>query len=223
MSELSVVILTYNEEENLPACLQSVVSIAHEVFVVDSFSTDQTLEIADSYGAQIYQQRFETHAKQWNSAFRNLPMTGEWILALDADQRLSAPLILELRELLKTSDVGTCDGYYVKRRYFFRGKAVRFGGYQSKWMLKMFRRGMAETDEGELVDAHFYLKSRQIGYLKQDLIEENIRDNDLAVWMEKQRRYAKLQAQDEMLRTKRKKEDGKLGARLFGNPDERIL
>src|SRR4051812_18646418 len=94
--QLSVVVLTFNEEQNLEDCLKSVSGLCREVFVVDSGSTDGTLEIAERY-ACVKHNPFETHSRQWEWALRNLPLSNDWILALDADQRLTPELSSELQ------------------------------------------------------------------------------------------------------------------------------
>src|SRR5947209_13788891 len=86
---LTVVVLTYNEERNLSACLESVAGWVREIFVVDSGSTDHTVAIAERYGARVVTHSFESHAKQWNWALRSLPFTFECALCLDADQRVT--------------------------------------------------------------------------------------------------------------------------------------
>src|SRR5690349_14246919 len=114
-SSLAVVVLTFNEEKNLEACLASVKTIASEIFVVDSGSADGTLAIAERHGAKIATHAFETHAKQWNWALKNLAIASDWIMALDADHRLTPELAGELKELLKNPPEDG-DGFYVSRR-----------------------------------------------------------------------------------------------------------
>src|SRR5205085_8990976 len=93
---VSVIVLTFNEEQNLEACLDSVRAWAREIFVVDSGSTDRTREIALSLGAHVHHHAFESHALQWEWALRNLPIEGEWVLGLDADQAISPELAKEI-------------------------------------------------------------------------------------------------------------------------------
>ena len=97
---VSVVVLTHNEERNLATCLESLTEWATEIFVVDSGSTDRTLEIAARYGGIVVEHPFDTHAKQWNWALENLPLSTEWVLALDADQHVTPALRAEITELL---------------------------------------------------------------------------------------------------------------------------
>ena len=99
-AQLSLIILTYNEEKNLPACLASLKGLECEIFVVDSGSTDRTREIAKAAGAQVFERQFENYAAQRNWAQQNLPIQTDWLLHLDADERLTLELVAEIRERL---------------------------------------------------------------------------------------------------------------------------
>lgn len=233
---LSVVVLTYNEGYNLPDCLASVSGWAQEIFVVDSGSTDGTREIAARYGAVVVEHPFETHAKQWNWALQNLPISTNWILALDADQRVTPELRGEIVEVCKresesrqrapdssgpTASLGDVDGFYIKRRQIFRGKWIRYGGYYPKYLLKFFRRGQGWADEGELADHRFYVQGKS-ALLGSDLIEDNRNESDILVWMQKHVVYAGRQAREEFLR--RLNGTGwSVQPSLFGTPDQRTL
>ena len=105
MLDLSVIILTYNEEIHIRRCIENIKSIAKDVFVVDSFSTDRTLDIAKSLGAKVYQNKWENnYAKQFNWALGNLPIQTKWILRLDADEYLTSELIEEGKKQLLMFD-----------------------------------------------------------------------------------------------------------------------
>jgi cellulose synthase/poly-beta-1,6-N-acetylglucosamine synthase-like glycosyltransferase len=123
---LEVAILTYNEEKNLEACLRSLHGLAQAVFVVDSGSTDATVGIAERLGARVVYNPFEGHAKQWNWALGTLPWSFDWVLCLDADQRLTPELREEIREAL-SSPAADVDGFYMKRRQVFLGRWIRHG------------------------------------------------------------------------------------------------
>jgi glycosyltransferase involved in cell wall biosynthesis len=212
---VSVIILTYNEEKNLLSTLEGVVNLVDEIFIVDSFSTDTTLDIAKEYNAVVYQNKFETHTKQWLYALTNLPITNGWILGLDADQKITIELKNELKELFKGGDP-PFDGYYIKRKMFFLGQWIRYGGYYPRYLLKLFRKDKVFLDAGELMDHHFYVN----GYtssLYSDMIEDN-KNETLQFWLTKHVRYAKLQAQEEIERTR---EHVKTNANILGNQDER--
>jgi glycosyltransferase involved in cell wall biosynthesis len=226
---LTVVVLTYNEERNLTACLESVAGWAGEIFVVDSGSTDRTVTIAEQYGARIVTHPFESHAKQWNWALHHLPFRYAWVLCLDADHRVTLELRQELCELfaIRAEDdrgqarLEAVDGFYIKRRQIFRGRWIRYGGYYPKYLLKLFRHEQGWTDEKELVDHHFYVPGK-ITRLNSDLIEDNQNESDILLWAQKHLGYAARQAREDLLR----QQDGtawNLRPSLFGTPDQRSL
>lgn len=217
---VSAVILTYNEEKNLEDCLKGLVDCASEIFIVDSGSTDRTKELAERYGAKVVSHAFETHARQWNWAFQNLPLSSEWILALDADQRVSPELQEEIcSELAGVPD--DTDGFYLCRKQIFLGRWIQHGGYYPKYLLKLARRDKIHSDENELLDSRFYVQGKTLK-LRSDLIEDNRKDDDLPVWKEKHERYALLQAQEEFLR-RRNGNTWKIQPTPFGTPDQRTL
>lgn len=217
---ISAIVLTYNEELNIENCLQGLCDWATEIFIVDSGSQDRTLEIAEKYKAKVFSHSFKTHAKQWNWAFQNLPIASEWILALDADQRLTPELWEEITEVLK-SPPRDIDGFYLCRRQIFRGRWIRHGGYYPKHLLKLFRRGKVKSDENELLDFRFYVPGKT-AKLHHDLIEDNQNDLNLNFWISKHTRFADLQAQEEFLR-RRNGIRWTVQPSLFGTPDQRTL
>jgi glycosyltransferase involved in cell wall biosynthesis len=217
---LTVVLLTYNEELNLAACLESMKGCARQIIVVDSGSTDRTVEIARQYGAEVFSHAFETHARQWNWALENLPISGEWILALDADQRLTPELAEEIAGLVDDDLMAAgINGFYIKRRQIFRGKWIRHGGYYPKYLLKLFRRGAALADACDLVDHHFNVRGK-VARLQNDLVEDNRNEAEISVWIAKHNRYARLQA-FEHLNRQRHHSLADLSPLFASAPDER--
>ena len=194
---VTLLVLTFNEERNLPACLESVAGWVTDMFVVDSGSTDRTVAIAEKHGARVVVHPFETHARQWQWALANVPLTTGWVLALDADQRLMPELRDEITERLKRP--GDATGFFLNRRQIFRGRWIRHGGYYPKYMLKLFRRDSVSVDDTELVDHHFRV-SGPTANLRHDMIEDNRNEASIAVWLEKHNRYAALQARQDVLR-----------------------
>jgi len=200
---LSVIILTYNEEVNLPACLESLKGLDCEIFVVDSGSTDRTVEIARSYGAHVVEHPFETQARQLNWALQHLPLKGEWVLRLDADERLTPELKDELSSTLPTlkSEV---TGLYVKRRVYFLGRWIRHGGYYPIWLLRIWRKGCARAEDRH--NEHMVLLKGGSDFLRHDIIFE---------WTLRQNVYSSrevislLQHKDEIT------------PKLFGTPEAR--
>jgi len=223
MVPISVVILTYNEELNIEESLKSVAGWAGEIFIVDSGSEDETVDIAARYGVNINKHNFETHSKQWSWALKNLPINNEWILGLDADQRLTSEIREEIGDLFETKrDVlSNTDGFYINRRQVFRGKWIKHGGYYPKYLLKLFKKNSVVIDENDLVDHHFYVNGNTAKF-KNDLIEQNHKEDNIYFWTEKHNRYARLLASDELNR-RDDKLDKETRSLLFGNPDERTL
>lgn len=150
------------------------------------------------YTDKIYQHQFETHTKQWNWAFKTLPLSFEWCLALDADQAVGEKLVSELKTLFANPPLDIA-GYYIKRKQIFRGRWIRFGGYYPKYLLKLFKVKNAFCNEMELVDHRFYVQGKT-AKLKNDIIERSLNDDNMAFWIEKHNRYATLLAKETICR-----------------------
>lgn len=142
MNPLTVLIPTHNEEANLPACLDSV-RWADEIFIVDSFSTDRTLAIARNHGARVVQHEYSSHAAQRNWA---IPQARhEWILLLDADERVTPALQEEIQTLLQTAPPKKA--YQICRRTFYFGRELKHGGFSHDWVTRLFHRDAGEIEE----------------------------------------------------------------------------
>jgi glycosyltransferase involved in cell wall biosynthesis len=136
--KLSVAIITLNEEANLSRTLASV-QFADEIIVVDSGSTDRTIEIAASFKAKLFLEPWQGFAAQKNFAIERC--TGTWILSLDADEALTPELQAEIVALLASSP--SADAYLLRRRNLFLGRWMRYGGYYPDAHLRLFRRHSA--------------------------------------------------------------------------------
>ena len=134
-SKLSVVIITKNEEEDIGPCLESV-KWADEIIVVDSFSEDKTVEICRRYGSKVLERKDEGYAKKKNFGIDEA--AGEWILSLDADERISPELAEEIKEVLRGK--GDDDGYLIPMKFYFFGHWMRHGGLYPKHHLRLFKR-----------------------------------------------------------------------------------
>ncbi|HTZ10859.1 MAG TPA: glycosyltransferase family 2 protein [Candidatus Margulisiibacteriota bacterium] len=187
---LSVIILTYNEEKNIEPCIGSVYGIADEIFVVDSFSTDKTVEIARNYSDKVFQHAFQNYAQQRNWAQKNLPLNNEWVLHLDADERLSPGLRDELLRIFSLPIEE--DGFITPRKTFFRGRWIRYGGHYPVYHLRVFKKNKGQSEE-RLYDQHFIVNGK-VRRLKGDII--NIIEADLDSWKETHRRWAELEARE---------------------------
>lgn len=193
---LSVIVLTLDEEANLPACLDSVVTLGADLYVVDSGSTDATLEVASDRGAQTFVHRFENYAAQRNWAFDHLPIRTPWILCLDADERLTPELAEEIDQVL-TQDDPRFAGHMLRRRTVFMGRWLRFGGQYPAYHLRLFRTGRGRCEQ-RLYDQHFIVQG-PVGALRHDYID--ILTDSLTKWVERHNRWASLEAEELLRRT----------------------
>lgn len=211
-ADVSVIILSYNEEPNLPQALGSVCGWSRQVIVLDSFSADRTVEIALEFGCEVYQQSFENYARQRNYAL-TLPIRSEWILFLDADEWLPQALKDEIgRKMLFSPGE---NGFYIKRKMIWMGRWIR-RGYYPTWILRLCRNGKAWCEERG-VNEHL-LVDGTVGFLEQDFIHEDRKG--LSEWIAKHNRYATLEA-EELLKRADGESQREIPARLFGMQAER--
>jgi glycosyltransferase involved in cell wall biosynthesis len=223
---VSVLIPAKNEEENLPACLESVAR-ADEVFVVDSQSQDRSVEIAESYGAKVVQFHFNGRwPKKKNWSLENLPFNNDWVLIVDCDERITPELWDEIATAIQDANHG---GYYLNRRVFFLGKWIRHGGKYPDWNLRLFRHaqgryenlkteGIRNTGDNE-VHEHVVIDDGAVGYLKNDMLHEDFRD--LFHWLERHNRYSNWEARVYYNLLTGMGEGGTIGANLFGDSVQR--
>ncbi len=219
-ARLTVVILTRDEELNLPACLESLRGIAESIVVVDSGSTDRTTDIAREHGATVVQHEFESHGQQWAWAVENVASESEWVLGLDADQALSPVLRQSLPQLFSDDErLRRHAGFYLNRRQIFRGRWIRHGGYYPKFLLKLFRRSDVRFDPADLMDHHFHVAGPTTRLLG-DLIEQNRKEDVITFWLQKHVRYAELLAAEELMR--RHGVAAVTPPAITGHPDQRV-
>ena len=183
---VSVLVPTLDEELNLPECLDSV-AWADEVFVVDSYSHDRTLEIAHGRGAHVVQHPFESYSRQKNWALDTLPFRNEWVLIVDADERVTPELRCEIAAILPTAE---CAGYYLNRRVVFLGRWIRHAGWYPNWNLRLFRHRLGRYD-GREVHEHVVIDG-PVGYLRNDLLHLDRRG--LEAFVARHNRYSTLEA-----------------------------
>jgi len=213
MQPLSVIILTYNEEVNLPACMESLKGLDCDIFVVDSGSTDRTLEIAKAAGASVVGHPFEHYAAQRNWSQHNLPCLGEWLLHLDADERLTPELIREINLVMHAPPQGI-DGFLLRKRTVFMHRWIKHGGHYPSYHLRLFRREHGFCED-RLYDQHF-LVSGEVGRLQHDYID--VISSDIGTWTLRHTCWAEMEAR-EMLAGQHN--GPRVRPTLFGTPIER--
>lgn len=215
-SSITVIIPTFNEESNLLAALDSVKSWSTEVFVVDSYSTDRTVDIAlqrSADGVRVVQHRFENYSDQWNWALTHLPVTSDWTLKLDADERVTPEFKKEVDEFL-CSAPPDLHGVQFRRRFVFMGTQLRFA-WTLGHDLRLWRTGHAVFEQRS-VGEHPVVQGR-IGTLKSYVEHYNYKS--IADWLEKHNRYSSLEA----INLIHGNLTGDFKPRLFGTPIERRM
>lgn len=169
-SPLTVIILTYNEAKNIKDCLESVTDFASEIVVVDSGSTDQTLEIISKYPqVNVFHHAFENYSQQRNWALDNLQIETDWILNLDADQRLSNEFKAEVNNYFQKGIPENVNGFLASRKTIFMGKWIKYGGHYPTFHAMMFRKGKGNCEQ-KLYDQHYMVSGNTI-QLNGDVID----------------------------------------------------
>lgn len=189
----SVVILTLNEEHNLPACLATLAGV-DDIHVLDSGSTDRTADLARSLGARVAVNRFENFAQQRNHAHDHLPFRYPWVFHLDADERMTPALLAELRAFAatQTGPARTLDGAWVAPRMLWQGRWVPhctdFPAWQARFChLPSFR--FIEVGHGQRETPGL-----RLAYLKNNY-EHDMSASGIDAWLDRHRRYARREAE----------------------------
>jgi glycosyltransferase involved in cell wall biosynthesis len=198
---ISVLIPVRNEAANIVACLESV-RWADETVVVDSGSTDGTIELAKNNGAKVIQFQWNGEfPKKKNWALDNIPWKNEWVLILDADERITPELAAEIQADIKNP---RADGYFINRRFVFLGKWIRRCGYYPSWNLRLFRHKLGRYEKVQTSDTvsgdnevheHVLLRGATAN-LKNDMLHYAY--PNIYTWMEKHNRYSNWEAEVEV-------------------------
>lgn len=192
MIDVTVVVLTKNEETNLVDCLRSLEGFAKRVVVVDSFSTDRTLEVARNWGADVYQHKFENYARQFNWALDNTNIDTKWTFRLDADERLTPELCKELEILVEENDQTDVNGVTMEAWLYFMGRKIKHGCH-NKRKLMLFKTGIGRVEDRKM-DEHTVLSRGTSVYAKNRFIHYDFKD--LTHWINKMNWYATREMQD---------------------------
>lgn len=192
MIDVTVVILTKDEEVNLPDCLRSIQGFAKRILVVDSGSTDRTVEIAKEMGADVLTHPFENYAIQFNWGLDHGNITTKWAFRLDADERLTPELCHELEELVREHDDDDVNGIVMEAWLYFMGRRIKHG-CRNKRKLMLFKTGIGRIEDRKR-DAHTILLSGSSVCAKNRFIHYDFKD--MTNWTTKMNRYATLEMQD---------------------------
>jgi glycosyltransferase involved in cell wall biosynthesis len=212
---VSVVVLTYNEEANIEACLQSLSDWAGEILVVDSGSTDRTVELAERFTSRIFTHRFESYSEQRNWAQKELPLRFDWVFHVDADERVTPELAQSMRNLFEHGLPTEVSGFMVSRRTVFLGRPILHGGHYPAYHLRLFRRDLGRCED-RLYDQHFLVQG-SVHPLGGDLVD--VITSDLTTWLIRHAKWGAAEAQE--ISQKAPADGMRVEGRLDGNPIEK--
>jgi len=193
MPPLSIIIPTYNEAENLRILLP-LLHWADEILIVDSFSTDATIDVAKSFGAKVLQRQYDGPAYQKNWAIPQAK--NEWILLFDADERPTPELLQEIAAVLGVPNVAFV-AYWIHRKNFFMGKEIRFSGWQNDAVIRLFKRDFCRYTETQVHEE--IVADGKVDRLKNSMLHYTYRS--MSHFLAKIERYAAWSAQDYATKT----------------------
>jgi glycosyltransferase involved in cell wall biosynthesis len=192
-NSLTVIILSYNEEKHITRCIQNLKRITDNIIIIDSMSTDRTVEIATALGARVVQRAWPgNHSDQFNWALDNCDITTTWTMRMDSDEYLLDELIAEINTKLPLAKPET-GGYIIKRRVIFMEKWMKRGGFYPHRLLRIWRTGTGKLEE-RAMDEHVVLDKGETETFDHDMVDHNL--NDLTWWTHKQNNYASREVQD---------------------------
>lgn len=193
----SIYILTYNEETDIAACIESAL-LSDDVVVIDSFSTDRTQEIAKQYPVRFVQHVFESHGRQRTWMLESVPIKHEWAYILEADERMTPELFQECLQVMQSSEY---IGYYAAERVMFMGRWIRFSTQYPRYQLRLFHRDKVRF--GDYGHTEREICAGPTGFLKETYPHYTC-SKGLSRWIEKHNRYST----DEAAETLRQLEQG---------------
>lgn len=188
--DLTVVILTYNESDHIERAIGSVRDIAKRIVVVDSFSSDDTVDLSREAGAEVLQRKFINQAEQMNWALDNINIQTEWVMRLDADETIGADLCQALRVRLDALPKSTV-GIVLQRRHVFMGRWIKHGGRYPVSLVRLWRNGCARVED-RWMDEHILVHGGGVTTIKGEFSDINLRD--LSYFTDKHNKYATREA-----------------------------
>jgi glycosyltransferase involved in cell wall biosynthesis len=214
---LSVIILTYNEELNIEKCLDEIHKLTTNIVIVDSYSSDRTVEICKNYDCKIYEHVFVNQAEQLNWALENIEFNTEWVLRLDADEYFTPDLLLEMKNKLDYlgDDV---TGVFFKRRVYFMGKWIKHGGYYPTKILRMWRNGQAVCEQ-RWMDEHMVLLNGSSLTFEFDFVDDN--KKNIGWWIAKHNDYATREAIEQLNYKYKYSNNNVMHSNIFGTHEQR--
>jgi glycosyltransferase involved in cell wall biosynthesis len=204
MADLTTIILTYNEELNIEECINSVKHISKRIVVIDSLSNDRTVQIARYLGAEVFQNKFINHAKQFKFGLEVAKVKTQWVLRIDADERLTKESSNEIEKLCIENKETDINGIIVRFEVNFLGKKLKHGGIYPFKKLLVFKYGYGDIEDRNM-DEHIYLLEGKSVELINDSLHYDYKN--LTYWIDKHNKYSSNEVQD-YFNSLSKKEDG---------------
>lgn len=193
MDSITIIVLTKNEERNIERCLQSVKGIGERIIVVDSGSTDKTVGISKSMGAEVYNHvPFENHGKQFNWALDHLKIKTSWIFRIDADEVVTPELAEEIKHACAEHKEDDVNAFEMRFKVYFLGRFLKHGGAYPFCKINIFKYGKARFNERPLGD-NVELKEGRYIQLKNDCLHYDFKD--LSSYVMKHDWYADLEVE----------------------------
>lgn len=193
MADLTTIILTFNEEKNIADAINSVKDVSKRVVVIDSFSTDKTVEIAKSLGAEIFQNKWINYATQYQFGINVSNIKTKWILRLDADERLTKQSAKEINELCDNNTNTDVNGIIIRLEVNFLGKSLKHGGIYPLKVLRIYKNNIGYI-ESRNMDEHIVLKEGKTIEMKTDCLHHDYKD--LSTWIDKHNKYSSREVID---------------------------
>lgn len=184
--DISVIILTFNEELHIERCIRSLLPIVRYIYVVDSFSTDKTCEIAHTLGAIVSQNEFVNQSVQLQWALDNCSTSTKWLMRMDADEYIEPALADEIAKKFQNmpEDIS---GIFLKRKHHFLGRWIRHGDRYPIVLLRIWKKGTAHI-ESRWMDEHMILDSGESVIFDDDFVDDNL--NTVGWFIDKHNHYA---------------------------------
>lgn len=217
MQDISVIILTFNEEKHIGRCIKSLSTFTDKVFIVDSGSTDKTVEIAKSLGAEVAVNQWVNYATQFNFGIENNPFKTKWLMRMDSDEYVLPKLSDEINQNLSTTSE-EISGMYIKRRVIFFDKWIKYGAYYPIWLLRIWRNGHGICEESWM-DEHIKLFKGKTIKMENDLVDHNL--NNITWWTQKHNLYSIREVIDILNIKYNFRDFVSVEPKLFGSQEER--
>lgn len=211
---ITAIVLTFNEEEKIQNCLSSICDLVDQIIIVDSFSTDKTLEICKKYTEDIYQHDFENYSIQRNWSLENTNIRNNWVMNIDADHRITDELKNELEGIFNSDIDESINGFMASRKTVFMGRWIKHGGHYPVYHAFLFKKDYGKCED-KSYDQHFVVKGK-MQKLDGD-IEDIITDN-LSNFIDRHNKWSSLEAEEAVKGTSGK---NAVKSDVLGNPMER--